>query len=103
MTEQNIDEIYGGSANSLKTTDVAKGTVPEFTIKSVSVKEFGENKKLVLELDNGKAFVCNKTNARQLANNYETPDFTKWPGKKFKLLRTTTTFQGGNVECLRVV
>ena len=103
MAENNIDDIYGGSANSLKTADIPKGQIPEFTIKSVSVKEFGENRKLVLELDNSKVFVANKTNARQLAGNFDTPDYTKWVGRKFKVLRTTTTFQGSSVDCLRVV
>lgn len=102
MAENNIDDIYGAT-NSLKTNDIPKGQVPEFVIRSVGTREFGENKKLVLELDNGKSFVLNKTNARQLAGNFETPDYSKWVGKKFKLLRTSTPFQGETVECLRVV
>lgn len=98
-----ITDVYAESVNTLKTTDIAKGTIPEFSIKSVEVREFGEDKKLVLELNNDKSFVLNKTNARQLASNYSEPDYTKWVGKKFKVIRTNTQFQGGNVECLRVV
>ena len=98
-----INEVYADNANTIKTTDIPKGQLPEFEIKSVSVKEFGDDKKIVLEVDNGKSFVLNTTNARQLASNFGTPDYESWPGKKFKLIRTNTQFQGSNVECLRVV
>ena len=97
-----VDEIYGGG-NFLKSSDLPKGQIQDATIKSIDVQMVGDKQKLVLELDSGKAFVLNKTNAKQLADNFATPDYTKWVGKKFKLFRTTTQYQGGTVECLRVV
>ena len=103
MTEQTLDEIYGGSGNFLKTGDIPKGQIVEATIKSVSVKTIGDKTKIVVDLDSDKSLVLNKTNAKQLAGNFDTPDYKLWVGKKFKIFRTTTQYQGGTVECLRVV
>lgn len=105
MTDNNsLEDIYGGSSNFLKTTDVQKGQIMEVEVKSVTVQTIGDNKKLVVELvDKAKSFVLNKTNATQLANNLGSPDYNTWAGKKFKIFRTVTQYQGGTVECLRVV
>jgi hypothetical protein len=98
-----INEIYGVKGDFLKTSDIPKGQIIDVTIKSTEIKTIGDKNKLVLGLDNGKAFVMNTTNAKQLASNLEELDYTKWVGKKFKIFRTTTQYQGGTVECLRVV
>ena len=98
-----INEIYGSGGNFLKTTDIEKGKIMDCKVVSVAVKEIGDDRKLVIELEGGKAFVLNKTNAAQLANNLGTPDYEKWPGKTFKIFRTMTNYQGSTVECLRVV
>lgn len=98
-----INEIYSSGGNFLKTQDVQKGSILEVTIKNVEVRVIGSDKKLVLELDSGKSLVLNTTNARSLAESFLTPDYTKWVGKKFKIFRTMTQYQGSTVECLRVV
>ena len=103
MTDNPIEEIYGGSSNFLKTTDLDKGVIKEVTIKGVAVQNVGDQNKIVLELDMDKSFVLNKTNATQLAGNFDELQYEKWVGKKFKLFRTVTQYQGGTVECIRVV
>ena len=98
-----INELYGGKGDFLKTSDIPKGQIIDVEIKGVEVKTIADKNKLCLTLDSGKIFVMNATNAKQLASNLGTSDYTKWVGLKFKVFRTTTQYQGGMVECLRVV
>ena len=95
-----ISEIYG-SGSFLKTGDVKQET--QMNIKSVAVEKIRENTKIVLTLDNGKKFPLNRTNVERLARNFGTTDYTKWAGKSFRLRKSETTFQGQDVDCLRVV
>ena len=98
-----INELYGMKSDFLKTTDIPKGQILDVMVNSAEARTIGESQKVVLNLDNGKNFVLNSTNAKQLASNFGEKDYTKWVGKKFKIFRTTTQYQGGMVECLRVV
>lgn len=99
----NVDEIYGDSRSLLTTKDVQEGKTLRVTIKSVKPDKIGQSDKikLVLELDNGKSFALNKTNAQRLSEqfgaNYET-----WVGKSFDIIRSFTMYQGSEVACLRV-
>ena len=107
MGEETTDDVYGGSF--LKTSDLPRdGSAMEFTIKTVKVDSVGKGddtkKKILLALENSdKVFVVNKTNAERLAKNFKTPAFKNWAGKKFKLKRGDTQFQGKDTEGMRVV
>jgi hypothetical protein len=99
-----INEVYGqGGGNYIKTQEVQLGSILECEITGISIKDFGEKKKLVADLKSGKAFVLNPTNARALAQRFANPDYTQWVGKTFRLIRTSTNYQGSSVDCLRVV
>jgi len=95
-----ISELYG-SGSFLKTNDVKQET--KLKITAVAVEKIRDTTKLVLTLDNGKKFPLNRTNAERLSKNFGTPDYTKWVGKEFKIRKSETTFQGQDVDCLRVV
>lgn len=97
----NIAEIYG-EGNLIRTSDVPENKALNCKITATSVRQFGDRNKLVLELETGKSFVCNKTNANRLAKIYNTPEYDKWVGKTFLLVRDFTQFKGQDIECLRV-
>ena len=101
--EKTIEDIYTGAGNFLKTADIKLGDLLECEITAVAPRDFGDKKKLVTYLKNGKSFVVNATNAKALAIRFNTPNYEKWVGQKFRIVRTTTQFQGSVVECLRVV
>lgn len=63
-----------------------------------------KNKKPVLtfaEAKSGKGFVCNKTNAKVIAQLYG-PDTADWIGKRVTLYPSTTQVGGETVDCIRV-
>lgn len=99
----NMNDIFGQSGNFIKTGDVKPGEILECEIVEVEVIEFGDKKKLAAQLKDGKSYILNKTNATALSIRFGTLDYEKWAGQKFRLIRTTTNYQGSTVECLRVV
>lgn len=97
-----IEEVYG-SENLLKAADL-----PEFnrnysvTIESVAAKSFDDGGKLEIRfVGKQKGFICNKTNARTIADMLGS-DYSRWPGRQIAIFRTYTDFQGKQVECIRV-
>lgn len=101
---ENVSDIYSGG-NFLKSEDVPTGSKLTCKIKNITTKEFGKEDtqtKLVAELEDGKSFVINATNAKRLAGLFNTEKFKEWVGKTFILYRAETMFGGQEVACLRV-
>lgn len=97
-----INEVYG-SDELLKATDLPQGVNVQVTIESVLPKSFDDGGKLEMRFaGKKKGFICNKTNARTVADMHG-EDFSFWPGKIIAIYRTFTDYQGRQVECLRVV
>ena len=97
-----IKDIYK-SGSFLKTTDIPKGKDTEFTIKSAKLEAVGDKDKLVLTFEDDMKWPLNKTNAERIAKNLKTDDYEKWTGKKIRIRRSETKYQGREIECLRVV
>lgn len=105
MAEESIDDIYGG--NFLKTSDLPRNGVLECKIKAVRVDKVGRGedarKKILLDLESGKVFVVNKTNAERLSKNFRSSTYSSWTGKTFKVKVGETQYSGKDVEAMRVV
>jgi hypothetical protein len=70
--------------------------------KRVLKSRRGEESKPVLWFRGAKkAMVCNKTNARTIANMHGN-DVADWAGKRITLYSTTTQTADGEVPCIRV-
>ncbi len=102
---ENVSDVYSGG-NFLKSEDVPAGAKLTCKITSITTKEFGKEDKsqtkLVAELESGKSFVINSTNAKRLAGLFGTEKFKDWVGGTFILYRAETMFGGQEVACLRV-
>ena len=98
----NINSLYGG--NYLKVEDVPAAGTLECTVAKTFIKEFQDGtKKLVVEMPNGKWLTLNSTNAKRLAKNFGTDNYTQWVGKTFRVKKDETEFGGRDVPCIRVV
>src|SRR4051794_41038388 len=87
----------------LKPEDLA-GSEVTVTIANVAVEEIGQSKdrKALLALVGiTKWFVLNKTNVNAIGKLHG-PNFAGWIGKQIVLYRTTTSFGGETVDCIRV-
>jgi hypothetical protein len=86
----------------LKTADLNGGSL-RARIVSADIESVGyENeRKLVLNLEGGKKFILNKTNARFLAKHYG-DNTDNWANAEIELYATPVDFQGRAVEATRV-
>jgi hypothetical protein len=85
----------------LKSADVkAKQLVA--TICYVTFESVGQDKKQkpVIYLEDGKPFVCNRTNFEILEEAFGDSD--EWPGHKLKVYCAPTSYQGKRVDGIRV-
>ena len=99
----NINEVFGSSALTLQASDLKPGLQVPATIKSVTVKEWDDGNKLeVAFLNKEKVLVCNKTNARRIADQHG-EDYEMWVGKMIHLHQDICDFQGKPTKCVRVV
>ncbi len=100
-----INDIYP-ERSYLTAKDIGEGQILEVKSESLEVRDFTKDgksiQKLVAKLNNGKMFALNKANAQRLAEWFGTPDYTKWTGRPFKLVRSYTTYAGQEVPCVRV-
>lgn len=102
----NINEIYKSTSNFLRAEDLkgARVTVEiaGFTVETLKSDE-GEKKQVVLSFTGKeKVLGLNKTNAERIAALSGSYDPSEWAGAKIKLFPTKTTFQGREVDCIRV-
>src|SRR3990167_6442822 len=94
------DDIYGG--NFLSVCDVIQAKT--YTIAEIEVKKIREDDsaKIILRFqETDKSFPLNKTNAKRIAEKHGT-DYTLWTGKKITLVKSETTYNGQEVDCIRV-
>jgi hypothetical protein len=101
--EQCMDVSESLSGNYLAATDVSNPVVA--TIRAASREVVGQGAqaqtKLVLQLNELKPVVLNKTNLRALVELYGT-NAELWQGQAIEVYRDTTFFQGRQVACLRL-
>jgi|GEM_PF-4055970 len=74
-----------------------------WTISEADQQLVGTDKKICLTFAEfpDKPFGCNKTNLRRLADLYGL-DAGAWPGKQLQVYRSTTTYGGKVMQCIRV-
>lgn len=98
----NINEAF--PSKFLKASDLQGRTVG-VTIDRVEFEPVGQSremKPIVYFADKEKGLVLNKTNANkiiQIAGSTETED---WAGVRVAIYPTETSFQGDQVECIRI-
>tara|TARA_R110000803_G_scaffold6270_3_gene20361 strand:- start:1 stop:387 length:387 start_codon:yes stop_codon:yes gene_type:complete len=94
-----INDVYAGK--SLKAADL-KGQEVGVTIQGYKVVEYDDGKKIVLSFqESDQTFVCNKTNAKTIADMLGT-DLDMWSGQQITIFPTQTDFQRKQVACIRV-
>jgi hypothetical protein len=98
----NINEAF--PSQYLKASDL-KGRTVVVEIDRVEFEPVGQNKEMKPILyfaDKDKGLVLNKTNANKIASLLETPVTEEWAGCTVAIYPTETSFQGDQVECIRV-
>ena len=98
---------YGPKARTefpplMKAGDLKEPTT--FTVKAVRVASLkGESKPIVSFEETNKEWVINKTNAAALAKRHGDIELSGLVGKKVVLATVSTTYQGDQVDGIRVV
>lgn len=97
----NVDTLY--PSKYLSASDL-QGKEPTVTITQISMEKMtdGQTKPCVFINNKPKGIVLNKTNAMAIANMYG-KETDNWIGKKIKLVKVWTDFQGKPVEAIRIV
>jgi hypothetical protein len=96
-----ISEVFE-SGETLKAADILPNVDVPCIIKSVQPKKFDDGSKLIISFVNKiKVLICNKTNARAIADLHG-EDYSIWPDKTIFLRQAQTDFQGQIVPCIRV-
>lgn len=97
----NVDELY--PSKYLSAADL-QGKEPTVTITQMTMEKMtdGQNKPCIFVNNRPKGIVLNKTNAMSIASMYG-KNTDSWIGKKIKLVKVWTDFQGKPVEAIRIV
>lgn len=98
----NINEAF--PSKYLKASDL-KGTEPVLTIAKVAFEPVGQSKEMkavVYFEGKAKGLVLNKTNATRIVQLSGSGLTEEWPGTRVKLYGSVTTFEGDEVECIRI-
>jgi hypothetical protein len=98
----NINEAF--PSKYLKASDL-KGQQPVVTIDRVDFEPVGQSRemKAVIYFQNkDKGVVLNKTNANKITEITGSALTEEWRGQQIRLYPSVTTFQGEEVECIRV-
>lgn len=103
----NIDEVYKSNSQFLKAADLgAQKPVVEIATAEVRENEYnGETRTQVVLAFVGKEKVLglNVTNARRIAQLFETNNIEEWVGGKIRLYVDQTQLQDGRtVDCIRI-
>lgn len=100
MSEESIDDIYTGSSLSAKDL---KGRTVKLTINGVTSKRFDDGGvKLVCSFEEtDKTLVCNKTNAKRIAESHGKV-WARWVGKSIKIHPERVEYKGDIVDGIRV-
>ena len=99
-----LNSVYSSGGAFLKAVDVVASGPQVYTINAVEVVPMKDGKKklCVTFTEIEQSFLLNKTNALIVGSAYGS-DFSKWAGKKLKLMPGKTTFEGRLVDCINVV
>jgi hypothetical protein len=97
----NVDELY--PSKYLSAGDL-QGKEPTVTITQITMEKMtdGQNKPCIFVNNRPKGIILNKTNAMAIASMYG-KNTDAWIGKKIKLVKVWTDFQGKPVEAIRLV
>lgn len=98
----NINEAF--PSKFLKASDL-KGQQPVVVMSRVAFEPVGQTKemKAVLYFDGKeKGMVLNKTNANKITEIVGSALTEDWPNHQIRIYPSVTTFQGEEVECIRV-
>lgn len=98
----NIDDVF--PSNYLKASDLGHSQ-PVVTIDRIEVEPVGRSKEMkpvVYFAGKQKGMVCNKTNAKKIAEIAVSKDTDDWHGVQIRLFATEVDFQGDTVEAIRV-
>ena len=97
--EMNVNDIFGGT--TLSASDLKGGPVT-VRIAAVTHRQFNDGDKLEIRFHGArKTLLCNKTNARSIAEMHGT-ETDDWLGQSITLVASQTDFQGRQVACVRV-
>ncbi len=99
----NINDAF--PSKYLKASDLPEEGSQAFTIEKIEIEEIGmekQKKPVIYFEEDGKGLVCNKTNAKTIAQVLGSGDFDEWIGSKINLYRAEVDFQGEMVEAIRV-
>ncbi len=101
MKDMNMDINTVFSGDTLKAADL-QGHEPTVIISAVTMKKFDNGNKLVISFEGKKkTLVCNKTNAKRIANVFGS-NTDQWIGNEITLYTDQVDFQGGLVDAIRV-
>lgn len=98
----NINDAF--PSKFLKASDL-KGTEPVCVIDKVLFEPVGQSKEMkavVYFVGKAKGLVLNKTNATRIVQLSGSGITEEWPGTRIKLYGSVTTFEGDEVECIRI-
>lgn len=98
----NINDAF--PSQYLKASDL-KGRSITVEIDRIEFEPVGQSKEMkpiVYFVDKEKGLVLNKTNATKIAQLLDSPDTDDWHGCAIQIYPTETSFQGDQVECIRV-
>lgn len=97
----NVDDLY--PSKYLSASDL-QGKEPTVVITQMTMEKMtdGQNKPCIFVNNRPKGIVLNKTNAMAIASIYG-KNTDGWIGKKIKLVKVWTDFQGKPVEAIRIV
>ena len=96
-----VSSVYPKKSRYLSADDVPLPAT--FTIESTEVdNKFGDDRIVLHLVENGKMLGLNSTNAHKLARELG-DDSAKWAGRRIVVGSVPTTFQGKEVQGLRVL
>lgn len=95
-------DVYKGAEDWMSASDITED-IPAI-IESVKEEDMNDGKHKLIVGFKGfkKSLVCNKTNAKKIAEIAGTDDYTKWKGTQIKLVKTIVEFKSEEVEAIRV-
>ena len=89
----------------LRAADLPEGAAPILTIDHVAIEEVGQDREarpVIYFTGKQKGMVCNKTNARAIAAIAGDDETDHWSGVQVQLYVAIVSYQGEDVEALRV-
>jgi len=97
-----VSDVYKKESKFFKAEDL-NGKGKRLRIEEWEKVLLGKDDKIVLSFTSAeKKLVLNTTNAQIIERNLKSDDFDKWLNKVITIYPTTTSFEGRDVDCIRV-